>query len=196
MCAKVCPTEVLCEQVCVRNTQEGKPVQIGRLQRHAVDAVMFDPAAAPLFTRAAPSGKTIAVLGAGPGRPGLRPHAGAPGTCGNDARRATPRTAFSLKMLVAFLQDCQEAPLSARWPGCCPSGVSRCATTGSSRPAPNRLSCALSSTPCSSAWAWFPPPCSGAGRRRAGACKMRWTLLPRCVRPPTCPHYRLADVSL
>jgi dihydropyrimidine dehydrogenase (NAD+) subunit PreT len=66
MCARVCPTEVLCEQVCVRATQEGKPVQIGRLQRHAVDVVMFDPAAAPLFTRAAPSGKTIAVLGAGP----------------------------------------------------------------------------------------------------------------------------------
>ena len=66
MCARVCPTEVLCEQVCVRNTQEGKPVQIGRLQRHAVDAVMFDAAAAPLFTRDAPSGKKIAVVGAGP----------------------------------------------------------------------------------------------------------------------------------
>ena len=66
MCARVCPTEVLCEQVCVRNTQEGKPVQIGRLQRHAVDAVMFDAAAKPLFTRAAPSGKRVAVIGAGP----------------------------------------------------------------------------------------------------------------------------------
>ena len=66
MCARVCPTEVLCEQVCVRATQEGKPVQIGRLQRHAVDAVMFDPVSAPLFTRAGATAKRVAVVGAGP----------------------------------------------------------------------------------------------------------------------------------
>jgi glutamate synthase (NADPH/NADH) small chain len=65
MCARVCPTEVLCEQVCVRNTQEGKPVAIGRLQRHAVDAVLQDQATA-LFTRAATTGKRVAVVGAGP----------------------------------------------------------------------------------------------------------------------------------
>lgn len=65
MCARVCPTENLCEQVCVRNTQEGKPVQIGRLQRHAVDALMAS-AQPQLFTRAAPTGKTVAVVGAGP----------------------------------------------------------------------------------------------------------------------------------
>ena len=65
MCARVCPTEVLCEQVCVRNTQEGKPVAIGRLQRHAVDEVMQEPATA-LFSRAAATGKRIAVVGAGP----------------------------------------------------------------------------------------------------------------------------------
>ena len=52
ICARVCPTEVLCEQVCVRNTNEGKPVEIGRLQRYAVDAVMDQPGA-PLFARAA-----------------------------------------------------------------------------------------------------------------------------------------------
>ena len=33
MCARVCPTETLCEEVCVRETAEGKPVQIGLLQR-------------------------------------------------------------------------------------------------------------------------------------------------------------------
>ncbi|UUZ66780.1 hypothetical protein LP416_16760 [Polaromonas sp. P2-4] len=32
MCARVCPTEVLCEQACVRNTNEEKPVEIGALQ--------------------------------------------------------------------------------------------------------------------------------------------------------------------
>ena len=30
MCARVCPTETLCEEVCVRETAEGKPVEIGR----------------------------------------------------------------------------------------------------------------------------------------------------------------------
>ena len=65
MCARVCPTENLCEAVCVRNTQEGKPVQIGRLQRHAVDALMASPRP-QLFSRAAPTGKTVAVMGAGP----------------------------------------------------------------------------------------------------------------------------------
>ena len=65
MCARVCPTENLCEAVCVRNTQEDRPVAIGRLQRHAVDAVMFSDKP-QLFTRAAPTGKKIAVVGAGP----------------------------------------------------------------------------------------------------------------------------------
>ncbi len=65
MCARVCPTEKLCEAVCVRNTQETRPVAIGRLQRHAVDALM-QSAKPQIFTRAAASGKKIAVLGAGP----------------------------------------------------------------------------------------------------------------------------------
>jgi glutamate synthase (NADPH/NADH) small chain len=64
-CARVCPTEVLCEQVCVRTTQSGKPVEIGRLQRYAVDAVMDQPVAA-LIPRGAATGKRIAVVGAGP----------------------------------------------------------------------------------------------------------------------------------
>jgi glutamate synthase (NADPH/NADH) small chain len=38
MCARVCPTEVLCEEACVRNTHEDKPVEIGRLQRYATGA--------------------------------------------------------------------------------------------------------------------------------------------------------------
>jgi glutamate synthase (NADPH/NADH) small chain len=65
MCARVCPTEVLCEQACVRNAQEDKPVEIGLLQRHATDAHLAKPGA-PLFTRAGPSGKRVAVVGAGP----------------------------------------------------------------------------------------------------------------------------------
>ena len=65
MCARVCPTEVLCEQACVRNTQEDKPVEIGALQRYATDAFFASPGA-PLFQRAAPTGKRVAVVGAGP----------------------------------------------------------------------------------------------------------------------------------
>jgi dihydropyrimidine dehydrogenase (NAD+) subunit PreT len=65
MCARVCPTENLCEAVCVKNTQEGKPVAIGRLQRHAVDALMESPQP-QIFTRAPATGKKVAVVGAGP----------------------------------------------------------------------------------------------------------------------------------
>ena len=64
-CARVCPTEVLCEQVCVRTTQSGKPVEIGRLQRYAVDAVMDQPIST-LFPRAPATGHSVAVVGAGP----------------------------------------------------------------------------------------------------------------------------------
>ena len=64
MCARVCPTDTLCEQACVREAAEGKPVRIGRLQRYAVDAQM-ETGETP-FTRAAPSGKRVAIVGAGP----------------------------------------------------------------------------------------------------------------------------------
>ncbi len=64
MCARVCPTETLCEEACVREAAEGKPVEIGRLQRFATDTVMA--AGTHPYTRAAPTGKRVAVVGAGP----------------------------------------------------------------------------------------------------------------------------------
>lgn len=64
MCARVCPTEVLCEQACVRNTHEDKPVRIGLLQRYATDPVFEN--ATPLFQRAPETGKHVAVVGGGP----------------------------------------------------------------------------------------------------------------------------------
>ncbi|MGD0721667.1 MAG: NAD(P)-dependent oxidoreductase [Roseiarcus sp.] len=64
MCARVCPTETLCQEACVRETAEGKPVRIGLLQRYATDAIMAT--GSNPFTRAAPTGKRIAVVGAGP----------------------------------------------------------------------------------------------------------------------------------
>ena len=64
MCARVCPTEVLCEQACVRNTHEDKPVEIGLLQRYATDPLLS--AGTQLFERAPSTGKRVAVVGGGP----------------------------------------------------------------------------------------------------------------------------------
>jgi glutamate synthase (NADPH/NADH) small chain len=64
MCARVCPTETLCEQACVRETAEGKPVQIGLLQRHATDHAMSH--GRQFYSRAADTGKSVAIIGAGP----------------------------------------------------------------------------------------------------------------------------------
>ena len=64
MCARVCPTEDLCEQACVREAAEGKPVEIGRLQRYATDTLMAKQSHP--YTRAAETGKSVAVVGAGP----------------------------------------------------------------------------------------------------------------------------------
>ncbi|NLH81984.1 MAG: NAD(P)-dependent oxidoreductase [Phyllobacteriaceae bacterium] len=63
-CARVCPTETLCEEACVRVAAEGRPVEIGRLQRHATEAVV--EADRPLFERAEATGRRVAVVGAGP----------------------------------------------------------------------------------------------------------------------------------
>ncbi len=63
-CARVCPTEELCERACVHTAQESKPIQIGALQRHATDWLM-ERDIAP-FERAAPTGRRIAVVGTGP----------------------------------------------------------------------------------------------------------------------------------
>jgi glutamate synthase (NADPH/NADH) small chain len=64
MCARVCPTETLCEQACVRNTAEDRPVEIGKLQRYSTDIAMQQNR--QFYRRAAPTGKTIAIVGAGP----------------------------------------------------------------------------------------------------------------------------------
>jgi glutamate synthase (NADPH/NADH) small chain len=64
MCARVCPTEILCEGACVRNHQDAQPVAIGALQRHATDWAMS--ARAVSFRRAPDTGRHVAVVGAGP----------------------------------------------------------------------------------------------------------------------------------
>lgn len=63
-CARVCPTEILCEAACVRMAEEERPVRIGALQRRATDWLMAHERRP--FTRAASTGRRIAVVGAGP----------------------------------------------------------------------------------------------------------------------------------
>jgi len=64
ICARVCPTENLCEGACVRMEAEGKPVEIGALQRYATDHLMAE--GEHPFQRGPATGKRIAVVGAGP----------------------------------------------------------------------------------------------------------------------------------
>lgn len=64
MCARVCPTETLCEEVCVREIAEGKPVKIGQLQRYSTDIAVEQ--GKQFYDRAVSTGKRIAVIGAGP----------------------------------------------------------------------------------------------------------------------------------
>ena len=64
MCARDCPTEELCQQACVRNDHEENPVEIGLLQRYATDSVLNN--GVQLFSRQENTGKSIAVVGAGP----------------------------------------------------------------------------------------------------------------------------------
>ncbi|HXW63299.1 MAG TPA: NAD(P)-dependent oxidoreductase [Candidatus Acidoferrales bacterium] len=63
-CGRVCPTEVLCEGACVMHEKGEPPIEIGRLQRHAVDFVLRHNIA--LFSPGAPNGRQVACIGSGP----------------------------------------------------------------------------------------------------------------------------------
>lgn len=63
-CAKACPVEVLCEGACVYNARGELPIQIGRLQRHAIDWY-FSRGMPALFSPAPANGKSIGVIGGG-----------------------------------------------------------------------------------------------------------------------------------
>ncbi len=63
-CARACPTEALCEGACVDNTLMKSPVRIGRLQRFACDAA--NDAGMNFFSAGQPTGKRVAIIGAGP----------------------------------------------------------------------------------------------------------------------------------
>lgn len=63
-CARVCPTDELCEGACVYNAAGDTPIRIGDLQRYAVDYAMREDL--ELFQPGTPTGKRVAVVGGGP----------------------------------------------------------------------------------------------------------------------------------
>ncbi len=66
-CARVCPTEELCEGACVLHDLHERPIDIGRLQRYATDPVVYeDDDSPPLFEAAPENGRRVALIGAGP----------------------------------------------------------------------------------------------------------------------------------
>jgi dihydropyrimidine dehydrogenase (NAD+) subunit PreT len=64
-CARVCPTEVLCEGACVMLDRDRDPIKIGRLQRYATDHV-YENRIPVLKSAAKKSCKRVAVIGGGP----------------------------------------------------------------------------------------------------------------------------------
>ena len=64
-CARACPVQVLCEGACVFHHGNEQPIQIGRLQRYAMDALHAGGAPLP-FSPGADTGKRVALIGAGP----------------------------------------------------------------------------------------------------------------------------------
>jgi dihydropyrimidine dehydrogenase (NAD+) subunit PreT len=62
-CSRVCPVEVLCEGACVMHRYNKQPIEIGRLQRHAMDYFYRHSPSLPVGPDRT---KRIACVGAGP----------------------------------------------------------------------------------------------------------------------------------
>ncbi len=65
-CARICPTEELCEGACVLNDLHETPIKIGSLQRYATESVVIENTSKLLFQKAPSNGKKIALVGSGP----------------------------------------------------------------------------------------------------------------------------------
>ena len=63
-CSRVCPVDVLCEGSCVLHNRNEKPIAIGLLQRHAMDAFYAQGGQLPVTV--VPNPKRVACIGAGP----------------------------------------------------------------------------------------------------------------------------------
>src|SRR5215469_14521798 len=64
-CSRACPVNVLCEGACVMYRYNKQPIAIGRLQRFAMESIACSEAPLP-FTPAPDTGKSVALIGAGP----------------------------------------------------------------------------------------------------------------------------------
>jgi glutamate synthase (NADPH/NADH) small chain len=107
---------------------EGKPVEIGRLQRYATDAGMARNAHP--YSRAPSTGRRVAVVGAGPA--GLA-CAHRLSMHGHDVvvfdKRPSPAGSTNMGSRPT---RCPTASRRRRWTGCCASAGSSCGWTGSS----------------------------------------------------------------
>lgn len=63
-CSRVCPVDVLCEGACVLHRQNRQPIEIGRLQRHAMDYFYATRPTLPVAPRT--HSVRVACIGAGP----------------------------------------------------------------------------------------------------------------------------------
>jgi dihydropyrimidine dehydrogenase (NAD+) subunit PreT len=64
-CSRACPVQVLCEGACVMHRYNKQPIEIGRLQRFAMDALQASGDPLP-FSPGADTGKRVALIGGGP----------------------------------------------------------------------------------------------------------------------------------
>ncbi len=64
-CSRACPVDVLCQGACVMHRYNKQPIEIGRLQRFAMDALHASGAPLP-FKPGADTGKRVALVGGGP----------------------------------------------------------------------------------------------------------------------------------
>jgi dihydropyrimidine dehydrogenase (NAD+) subunit PreT len=64
-CSRACPVDVLCEGACVLHRYNKQPIAIARLQRFAMES-LYDSGAPLPFTPAPNTGKSVALIGAGP----------------------------------------------------------------------------------------------------------------------------------
>ena len=65
-CARVCPVDVLCEGACVMVRDNYKPIEIGRLQRFAMDRFYEKPDPAWITPTPLKDSKKVACVGGGP----------------------------------------------------------------------------------------------------------------------------------
>ncbi|HUJ09584.1 MAG TPA: hypothetical protein VL171_06110, partial [Verrucomicrobiae bacterium] len=66
-CGRVCPVDSLCEGACVYNERDTEPIQIGRLQRYAIDWFYENwDQTKEMFKPGKPNGKKVACIGGGP----------------------------------------------------------------------------------------------------------------------------------